>query len=39
MNEFLKINKINYNKTFNSQWIEIDTPDDYLQAISIFKKK
>lgn len=39
MNEFLTINKINYNKTFNSQWIEIDTPDDYLQAISMFKKK
>ena len=39
MNEFLTINKINYNKTFNSQWIEIDTSDDYLQAISMFKKK
>ena len=39
MNKFLKIYKINYDKTLNSQWIEIDTPDDYLQAISIFKKK
>lgn len=38
MNEFLKINKINYSKTLNSKWIEIDTSDDYLEAISIFKK-
>ena len=39
MNMFLKINKIKYNKTLNSKWIEIDTPDDYSKAISIFKIK
>ena len=39
MNEFLENNLIKYNKTLNSQWIEIDTKKDYLRAISLFKNK
>ncbi len=39
MNKFLETNKIMYNKTFNSQWIEIDTKKDYLKAVYLFKKK
>ena len=39
MNEFLENNLIMYNKTLNSQWIEIDTKKDYLRAISLFKNK
>ena len=38
MNEFLTNNHIRYNKTLNSQWIEIDTKEDYVRAISLFKK-
>ena len=38
MNKFLEENIILYNKTVNSQWIEIDTKEDYLRAISLFKK-
>ena len=39
MNEFLINNKIMYNVTLNSQWIEIDTKKDYLRAVSLFKNK
>lgn len=39
MNEFLKDNNIMYDKTHNSQWIEIDTKKDYLKAISLFKNR
>jgi len=39
MNEFLKNNSIKYDKVSNSQWIEIDTKQDYARAISIFKNK
>ena len=38
MNEFLTDNNINYKKTINSQWIEIDTKQDYHEAKSLFKK-
>ncbi len=38
MNEFLTNNHVRYNMTLNSQWIEIDTKEDYVRAISIFKK-
>ena len=37
MNKFLT-NNHRYNMTLNSQWIEIDTKEDYIRAISIFKK-
>ena len=37
MNKFLETNQIMYNKTFNSQWIEIDEKD-YSRAVSLFKK-
>ena len=38
MNEFLKVNDVKYKKTINSQWIEIDTKQDYIKAVSLFKK-
>ena len=38
MNEFLKVNDVKYKKTINSQWIEIDTKEDYIKAKSLFKK-
>jgi choline kinase len=39
MNKFLQKNLIQYNKVFNSDWIEIDTKQDYIKAVSLFKKK
>ena len=39
MNYFLVKNPIKYNKTFNSDWIEIDNRNDYYKAVKIFKKK
>ena len=39
MNDFLVSNPIKYNNTLNSQWIEIDTKQDYVRAISLFKNK
>lgn len=38
MNEFLKKNDLRYSRTDNSQWIEIDTKQDYVEAITLFKK-
>ena len=38
MNKFLVNNYITYNRTLNSQWIEIDTKADYNRAVSLFKK-
>jgi len=38
MNKFLQKNLIQYNKVFNSDWIEIDTKQDYIKAVSLFKK-
>ena len=39
MNKFLKNNLIKYNNAINSQWIEIDTKQDYVNAVSLFKNK
>lgn len=38
MNKFLIDHHIRYNMTLNSQWIEIDTKEDYVRALSLFKK-
>jgi choline kinase len=38
MNIFLNKNLIKFNNTINSEWIEIDTKQDYVRAVSMFKK-
>ena len=37
MNKFLRFNNFKYKKTTSSQWIEIDTKQDYSNAKSLFK--
>ena len=37
MNDFLVKNKIKYNKTLSSKWIEIDTKKDFIRAKNLFK--